>query len=189
MPTRYTLPGVDGSIVAASHAGDGEAPDADDADAGLDPLSRLMLLSSPSISLVLPPSPEEAAAAAAVEEEAAHRRARRRLQQGPAADDEAVSGLRELPPRAQEVKPGGTYSLLLQGFNPGQLLSLRLVPDAGEDILLPTPILSAPAAFSRQQLWTWKVPAAVPAGQYFLEATSQRKDAFAYSNAFTVLKQ
>lgn len=98
-----------------------------------------------------------------------------------------MSGVRELPPRAEEVTPGGTYTLLLQGFNPGQLLSLRLVPEAGEDILLPTPVLSAPAAFSRRQLWTWKVPSTVAPGQYFMEATSQRKDAFAYSQAFTVL--
>ena len=33
----------------------------------------------------------------------------------------------------------------------------------------------------------WPVPATVPPGKYFLEATSQRNDAFAYSQAFTVL--
>lgn len=125
-----------------------------------------------------------------MEEEAARRRARRRRglqQQDGAGAEEAVSGIRELPPRAQEVTPGGTLTVLLQGFNPGQLLSLRLVPEVGEDILLPAPVLSAPAAFSRRQLWSGKLPASVPPGQYFLEATSQRKDAFAYSQAFTVL--
>jgi hypothetical protein len=122
-----------------------------------------------------------------VEEEAARRRERRRLQQAPTASDEPVSGLRELPPRAQEVKPGATYALVLQNFAPGQVLSLRLVPEAGEDVPLVAALLSAPAAFSRQQLWSWTVPKTVAPGKYFLEATSQRKDAFAYSQAFTVL--
>ncbi len=170
---------MDGSVFAAGH--DGED------DAGLDPLSRLLLQASPSLALVLPPSADEAAAAAAVEEEAARRLERRRRGLQATASEEPVSGLRELPPRAQDVKPGQTYSVLLQGFMPGQLLSLRLVPEAGEDILLSAPVLSAPAAFSRQQLWSWTVPATVAPGKYFLEATSQRKDAFAYSQAFTVL--
>lgn len=187
LPTRYTLPGMDGSIFAESHP---EGLDVDDVDAGLDPMSRLTLQAAPSLALVLPPSPAEQEAAQALEAEAARRRARRLQPQSSPAEpsDEPVSGLRELPPRAQEVQPGHTYAVLLQNFAPGQLLSLWLVPEAGADVpLSAAPILSAPAAFSRQQLWSWTVPARVPPGKYFLEATSQRMDAFAYSQAFSVL--
>ena len=61
------------------------------------------------------------------------------------------------------------------------------MPEFGEDFALNGRVLSAPAAFSRQQLWSWTVPATVAPGKYFIEVTSQRKDAFAYSQAFTVL--
>jgi hypothetical protein len=181
---------MDGAIFAPTgafgHVEDGEDMD----DEGLDPQTRAVLGAAPSLALVVPPSAAEEAAAAAVEEEAARRRERRRRARALGeedASDEPVSGLRELPPRAKEIRAGETYTLVLQGFAPGQLLSLRLVPEYGDDVPLVAALLSAPAAFSRQQLWSWTVPRSVAPGEYFVEVTSQRKDAFAYSQAFTLL--
>ena len=166
--------------------------DHEDGDEGLDPQSRAVLDMAPSLALVVPPSAAETEAARRVEEEAMRRRARRRraLATGEAAafeDGEVISGVQELPPRAKEVRVGELFTLVLQGFAPGQLLTLRLVPEFGDDVVLVPALLSAPAAFSRQQRWDWRVPASVAPGEYFIEAMSQRKDAFAYSQAFEVL--
>lgn len=196
----YVLPGMDGAVFAPPPPGElpslltgGDNDDDDDDDADLDPQTRAVLTASPSVLLVEPPSAAEQAQAEAVEEEHARRRARRRRRRelGEAApeegEEEQVTGLGELPPRAKEVRAGETYAVVLQGFAPGQLLTLRLVPEYGDDIPL-QPLRSAPAAFSKRQQWDWTVPSTVAPGEYFLEVTSPRgKDGFAYSQAFTVL--
>ena len=117
LPTRYTLPGMDGAIFApGGPAAFGQVDGDEDDEEGLDAQSRALLRLGPSIALVVPPSASEAAAAAEVEEEAARRRERRRraLATGDpreTASEEPVSGLRELPPRAKEVRAGETFSL------------------------------------------------------------------------------
>lgn len=96
---------------------------------------------------------------------------------------------------ATEVRPGEAYTLLLDDFPPAQLLSLWLTPPTG-----PARLLGLVGSSSSSSSlgggggrgdggvrWRWRVAAGTPPGEYFIEATSQRGDAFAYSQAFWVV--
>lgn len=98
---------------------------------------------------------------------------------------------------ATEVKPGETYTLLLDNFPPAQLLALRLT---GDGAAAPSRLLglvpSSSSSFSSKASgggdndgvrWRWRVGDGTPPGEYFIEVASQRQDAFAYSNAFRVV--
>ncbi|EWM26817.1 Pectin lyase fold/virulence factor [Nannochloropsis gaditana] len=99
--------------------------------------------------------------------------------------------------RVFRVVMGKSYRLILRGFPPGRLLSLRLVPKEGRSTLLGMTMSSLPTASSlpflsastSSQEWTWSVSRTKhEAGDYFIEVTSQTQDAFAYTQAFALLE-
>lgn len=89
---------------------------------------------------------------------------------------------------ATEVRPGGTYVLLLDNFPPARLLALRLTGEKDDGAIgaVPPVLLGrVPAVGGGAVRWRWTVGEGTPPGEYFIEAAAQ--DAFAYSQAFRVV--
>jgi hypothetical protein len=111
-------------------------------------------------------------------------------------EEEEEDDEKDVQALATEAKRGGAYTLVLDNFPPAQLLSLILTPPTGAGKLLGlVPSSSSAAAAASKAVkgggggvrWRWTVPQGTPVGEYFIEVTSQRQDAFAYSQAFRIV--
>ncbi|GAB5034008.1 pectin lyase fold virulence factor [Nannochloropsis oceanica] len=93
---------------------------------------------------------------------------------------------------AQEVKVGETYTLVMHSFPPSQLLTISLVPETGlgMDLALIASTVEEEGEDGGQR-WSWRPNSLIRSkfgqeGDFFIEVASQNKDAFAYSQAFTL---
>ncbi|TFJ82137.1 hypothetical protein NSK_006466 [Nannochloropsis salina CCMP1776] len=106
----------------------------------------------------------------------------------PAAED--APGLAKA--LVHQVRVGDSYTLILHAFPPAQLLTIYLFPKRGQGVELGVlPSLPGEGKGGEGQDWTWKPSAALLGSEYegkefFIEVVSERQDAFAYSQAFTV---